>query len=210
MGKISQYFKPKQQKKDVKVVSTSFWYKLFVAVLVIATLGVALLWPEQISALWFEFWLLVLQFLHTPVIFQMWWFIPFVFVVAWLGKYFFPAVDIPTSDASFIYYKSHDEGQLRFFNLVNGHILVVAKKYVKKKWIRWQTLVPLNLSYRGRYIVAETAKLEVTETIHLQNLLKAEIEHNKKLESELARKETRLSKDEWIELEKARHGGERE
>ncbi len=207
MRKISQYFKPKPKEKENKYIKTSYWYYLFVVALFIATLGVALLWPEQISALWFEFWLLVLQFLHTPVIFQMWWFIPFVFVVAWLGWLFMPVVEIPWVEDSYFYRKTWEEGDLRYFRTFGGYTLVMHRKIVKRKGLRWRTQAPVSRTPQGTLIVYQTTKLEVNTSLMWKRVAESLIEELKKYRAEKERKETSLTLEELIKIEQARHGG---
>ena len=210
MVKKLNFLRPKPKKKEVKMVKTSFWYKLFLAVLIIATLWVALLWPEQISALFFEMNLIVLQFLHTPINFQMWWFIIFVFFVAWFGKYAFPSLDVLSADKSWIYYNTHEEGGLRYFKLIGGYQLVVAKDAVKRRGLRWITQYKLSCTYFGNTIVCQTEKMEVTTSLMWKREAESLMEENAKLRAEQERKETSVEFNQLIELEKARHGGEKQ
>ena len=208
MSKIFEYFKPKPKKKENKYIKTSYWYYFFVVIIIILTLSVALLWPEQISALWFEFCLIILQFLHTPIVFQMWWFILIIFLTAWLGWYLFPTLEVLSSDKGFIYYKWHDEGPLLYFNLLGGYQFVIMKSEIKRKGLRWTTLVPVNLTYQGNLIVAQTAKLEVTESLHWKNYAESLVEVLKKYRAELEHRNVELPLDAYLQIEKARHGGE--
>ena len=207
MSKISRFFRVKPKEKENQFIKTSWWYYIFVAALFIATLGVALLWPEQISALWFEFWLLVLQFLHTPVIFQMWWFIPFVFLVAWVGWLFLPVVEIPTTNDRYFYLKTWEEGDLRYFKTWSGYLLTMHKNVPKRRGLRWTAQAPVSRTPQGTLIVYQTKNLEVNTSLMWKRVAESLIEELKKYRAEKERKETSLTLEELIEIEKARHGG---
>ena len=210
MGRIRDFFKPKSKERPNKIIKTSWWYYIFLIALLITTSWLVLLWPEQISALYFELWLLILQFLHTPIYFQMWWFIPTIFFTAWLGWFIIPSLEILSTRERKLYTRTWVEGDLRYFKLLNGSLYVLPKQAVVKRGLRWTTIAPLSRTPQGSYVVYQTSKLEVNESLMWKRVAESLIEELKKYRAEKERKETVLTLEELIELEKARHGGEKQ
>ena len=210
MGRIRDFFKPKPKERQNKIIKTSWWYYIFLIALLITTSWLVLLWPEQISALYFELWLLILQFLRTPIHFQMWWFLPFVFFVAWLGWFIVPTVEILSTKERKLYIKTWEEGGLRYFRILGGSIYVMSRKVVSRRGLRWTTIAPVFRTPQGSYVVYQTKELEVNESLMWKRVAESLIEELKKYRAEKERKETVLTLEELIELEKARHGGEKQ
>ncbi|AGB04085.1 hypothetical protein AciM339_0220 [Aciduliprofundum sp. MAR08-339] len=206
MGRISRFFKPKPKEKPKKLIKTSWWYYIFLIALLITTSWLVLLWPEQISALYFELWLLILQFLHTPINFQMWWFLIFVFIDAWVGWLTVPVIEIPSTKERKLYVRTWEEGGLRYFKLVNGLTYLMSKKKVVNRGLRWTVIAEVSRTPQGSYVVYQTKNLEVNQEIMWQRVAESLIEELKKYRAEKERKETTLTLDELIDLEKARHG----
>lgn len=205
MGRLSALFKMKIH--DLRA-PTTIWYKIFIMLVVIATLSLVLLWPEQLSALWFEFLLLVLQFLHTPINFQLWWFIIIEFFVAWLGWFLFPSLEMPWNRARFIYLRSWEEGDNRIFRTTKGYI-VINRDIITKRGFRYTVMLPVTVTFEGNVMIAQTEDLEVSRSLMWQRVAEMLIDENKKLRAEIARKEKSLTLEEIIELEKAKSGGEK-
>ena len=209
MGKLRSIFTPKPKQKQAMEL-TSLWYYVFVAVIIILALSLALLWPEQLSALWFEFWLLVLQFLRTPIHFQMWWFIPFVFFVAWLGWFTVPTIEILSTKERFLYRRTWIEGDLRYFRTVRGYLIALHKDAIVSRGLRWTIKVPVFKTAQGTLLVYQTKNLEVNTSLMWKRVAESLTEELKKYRAEKERKETIVTWEQYIEALKAKHGGEKE
>jgi len=206
--KFREYFRPKPKEKKQPLPLS---YYFIIAVLSLLILNFALLLPPQLSALFFEFELLVLQFLMNPITMQTWAWIIFAFVAAWLGWFLMPVVEIPQTHESRFYVWRREEGSDMYFRTLSGKELVMNVKAAKRKLLRWTVTWPVSRMPQGsKIIVYETEKMEVSTELKFKRyaeMLAEEIAH---LYAEKSRSETRLSLEEVIAILKAKHGGELE
>ena len=207
MKKFREYFKPKPKEKK-QPLPASYWFLLIVLSLLI--LNFALLLPPQLSALWFELQLLVIQFFRNPITLQTWAFIVVLFITAFIGWYSLPVVEIPNTNDSYIYTYRWEEGSMVFFRTLTGKIIIMNKKVPKRKLLRWIVVYPVSRNPQGRTITYETDSMEVSAELKYKRYAEALAEEIAHLYAEKERSETRLSIDEVLEIIRAKHGGESE
>lgn len=209
--KFTEWLKKKrEERRATPKIPLSFWYKFYLVLVLIISLSLVLLWPTQLSALWFELWMLILKFLQTPIHFQLWWFIPFEFFVAWLGWLLMPIVDLPYPDRRVFWKRRHYRYDTIYFELWNGETLAVDIRNLRKKGLRYTAKRPLGCTKMGNTIICESENLEITQSEMCWQQLRIMAEAKKKAEDELARRKTRLTTKEIQEVGKAFHGGEKQ
>ena len=209
--RFTEWLKRKREERQaMPKIRLSFWYKFYLALVLIISLSLVLLWPTQLSALWFELWMLILKFLQTPITFQLWWFVIFVFLVARFGWYLVPVVDMPYPNRAVLWKRRHYNYDVIYFELWNGETLAIDIRNLRKKGLRYTALQPLNCGKHGNTTICESASLEITQNEVLWRQLQVEASARKKAEDELARRKARLTTKELQEIGKAFRGGEKE
>lgn len=200
----------REERQAMPKIPLSFWYKFYLVLVLIISLSLVLLWPTQLSALWFELWMLILKFLQTPITFQLWWFVIFVFLVARFGWYLVPVVDLPYPGMARMWKRRHYNYDEIYFEFWNGEGLKVDIRNLRKTGLRYTALQPLECGKHGNIYICESASLEITQNEVLWRQLQVEASARKKAEDELARRKTRLTSKELQEIGKAFRGGEKE
>lgn len=205
--KFREFFKlrPKEQKRKLPL---SYWIVVFILGLLL--LNFALLLPQQISALWFELELLVIQFLRNPIVLQTWEFIVLFFIVAWIGKFVMPVIDIPATKESHFYIWRREEGGITFFRMLNGKELAFDAGGLDRKLLRWQVFWPVNRIPQGNVILYETAELEVSSALMWMRYAEATTNELATLYAEKERRETTLTFDQHLADISARSRGDEE
>ena len=197
----------KAERQAMPKIPLSFWYKFYLVLVLIISLSLVLLWPAELSALWFELWMLILKFLQTPIVFQLWWFVPFMFFVAWLGWLIVPVVDMPYPDRRLMWKRRDYNHDVIYFELWNGKTLMVDVQNLRKRGLRYTAKQPLECFQHGNTIICESSSLEITQSMQCWRQLDVTTSALKKCQDELARKKTSLTPKVLQEIGKAFRGG---
>ncbi len=207
MGKFREFFKPKPKEKKQPLPWT---YYFFIIVITILLLNFAFLLPPQLSALWFESELLVIQFLKNPITLQTWAFFILFFIIAWVGWYMMPVVDIPSTSESHFYTWRREEGGVVFFRMLNGREMAIDRGALKRRLLRWNVYWPVGRMPQGDIVVYETEELEISSALMWMRYAHAAVEEVARLYAEKEGKETHLTFDQALAIIKARLRGEEE
>lgn len=202
--RLKELFRPKPREQRPR---PPLLYYFIVAVMIILILNFALLLPPQLSTLFFEFELLVIQFLRMPIIMQTWTFLIVIVVVALVGTYAIPELWVPATRDRYLIRDSWEEGDLRYFKTLTGKIIVVHKKLVRNRLLRKVIIGPVARIPQWKYIIYQTEQFELSQSLMWKRVAETLMEENRKLHAALGKTETYLTLQEVMALIEARKGG---
>ena len=205
MSKLRNFLKPKH-KEEKRHLPLSYW--IVIVLIGVLLLNFVFLFPPQLSALFFESELWLIQFLRMPVITQMWEFIFYSLIIAWIGWYIMPVIEIPWTNESHFYTRRSVQNGVVFFTMLNGMKIAVSMDVLKKRVKRWMVIAPVDRNIQGDIIVYETKNLEITTSLQWMRYAASLAEVLSKLYAAMERKELNIPKGDAIDLIKAMRGGE--
>ena len=209
MRPFKTMLKPTVKKKDKE--PPTYLIKLFLILLVIAALNFALLFPMQISALFFQLEIMLLQFLNFYISLHRWEIALLIIISAIFGIYAIPAVHIPIGakyGKSYLYYRTWTEYGLRWFRLLNGYYMAVNQQLTVKKGLRYTVIGNVEIETNGNIKAVQTRALEVDKEIIAIERNRLLMNYITKLEHQIKTSGLIVTKEEAIKLMK--RGGENE
>jgi len=184
----------------------SLLFYLFIFITILAALNFALLIPSQLSSLFYQYELMILQHLNFQIILHRWELYLLLLLSLTFGSAFLPVVHVPATKKSYIYIRTWEEGELRYFRTLSGFYISVLADSAVRRVIGWSILNDVNATFEGNYLVLQTEELEVSKSLMWKRIAETLMEENAGLKDIIARKKTVLSIDEAAQM--MRRGGE--
>ena len=200
MKPLKELLKSKPKIKDRR---PSWLFKLFLFLLFLAALNFALLFPPQLSALFFQLELMTLQFFNYAIIMHRWELLVLLALFALFGTYISPTIYIPAAGKhgkTYIYSRSWKEGDILWLRLLNGYHMAVNHSVITKKGLRYTIMGKVETEIYGNVMEVQTEALEVDISLNCQERNKLLMDYITKLEYEIKNSGLLIGKDEAITL----------
>lgn len=157
----------RQKKREVvyKDAMSSFLFAIFAISLAILVLNLAMLFPAQLTTLFYMMELMILQHFNYPVYLQRWELYILMIFAAVFGYNLLPILHAPSEGMSRVYFYSWVEGDTRFFRTLGGYVQV-NKDFVDRSRMgaRWTVVGDVSTYYEGNVLVLQTKEMEVTKS----------------------------------------------
>jgi len=153
----------KQKKREVvyKDKAASLLFAVFISLLILLALNISMLLPMQISSLFYQIELMILQHFNYPVYLQRWELYILILFFASFGYYAFPVLYVPSTGMNRLYFYTWVEGDTRFFRTIAGYVQI-NKDFLERKGLRWAATGNVSTYYEGNVLVLQTREMEVT------------------------------------------------